>query len=196
VSHKAIVEDLHKEVIELCVLYKKGVLVGGAFDRALSSAITKHEQRYDQERAAMGLDPCPSLRRAVLLRVEDTIGVHYCEANTMCTRSCRLVSCNPKPRNGGRFPFTLPTDQPKTKSRTLGATLKSARHAVNSKIRIHVFMRDGHKCKLCGSGAPLEVDHVIPVSKGGSSDLENLQSLCIPCNRRKGAKIYNGMMAA
>lgn len=32
----------------------------------------------------------------------------------------------------------------------------------------------------------LEVDHVVPISKGGTNDLDNLQTLCEPCNQAKG----------
>ena len=35
----------------------------------------------------------------------------------------------------------------------------------------------------------LEVDHIIPISKGGKSTYDNLQTLCHRCNVRKGAKI-------
>lgn len=35
----------------------------------------------------------------------------------------------------------------------------------------------------------LEVDHIVPVSKGGLSEPENLQTLCWRCNRAKGAKM-------
>lgn len=35
----------------------------------------------------------------------------------------------------------------------------------------------------------LEIDHVVPESKGGSHDPDNLQLLCRPCNRRKAAKV-------
>ncbi|MBR2352886.1 MAG: HNH endonuclease, partial [Clostridia bacterium] len=37
-------------------------------------------------------------------------------------------------------------------------------------------------------GVKLEVDHIIPVSKGGKSTLDNLQTLCERCNRGKGTK--------
>ena len=49
-----------------------------------------------------------------------------------------------------------------------------------------VFARDGWTCQYCGARANLTVDHVIPRSKGGSSDWTNIVASCAPCNRRKG----------
>jgi 5-methylcytosine-specific restriction endonuclease McrA len=49
-----------------------------------------------------------------------------------------------------------------------------------------VFARDGWACQYCGSRSSLTVDHVIPRSKGGTSDWENIVASCAPCNRRKG----------
>jgi 5-methylcytosine-specific restriction endonuclease McrA len=49
-----------------------------------------------------------------------------------------------------------------------------------------VFARDGWTCQYCGARSNLTVDHVIPKSKGGSSNWENIVASCAPCNRRKG----------
>jgi 5-methylcytosine-specific restriction endonuclease McrA len=49
-----------------------------------------------------------------------------------------------------------------------------------------VFARDNWTCQYCGSRSQLTVDHVIPRSKGGSSDWTNIVASCAPCNRRKG----------
>jgi len=49
-----------------------------------------------------------------------------------------------------------------------------------------VFARDDWTCQYCGSRSNLTVDHVIPRSKGGSSNWENIVASCAPCNRRKG----------
>jgi 5-methylcytosine-specific restriction endonuclease McrA len=49
-----------------------------------------------------------------------------------------------------------------------------------------VFARDSWTCQYCGSRSNLTVDHVIPRSKGGSSNWENIVASCAPCNRRKG----------
>ncbi len=43
-------------------------------------------------------------------------------------------------------------------------------------------------CVNCGSFDNLEIDHIIPVSRGGSSGKENLQILCKTCNRKKAAR--------
>ena len=49
-----------------------------------------------------------------------------------------------------------------------------------------VFRRDSYRCVHCGSEDDLTVDHIHPWSKGGSDELENLQTLCGSCNSRKG----------
>lgn len=56
----------------------------------------------------------------------------------------------------------------------------------DAKLRLAVFERDGHRCVSCGSTARLQCDHVIPWSMGGTTTLDNLQTLCHPCNSSKG----------
>lgn len=46
----------------------------------------------------------------------------------------------------------------------------------------------GGTCLCCGQVAPLVMDHVIPVSKGGPNTIENIQPLCQPCNNAKFTK--------
>ena len=48
-----------------------------------------------------------------------------------------------------------------------------------------------HKCLCCGKKIPLTVDHVIPVSKGGTSYIGNIQPLCGPCNYSKHANVVD-----
>lgn len=69
------------------------------------------------------------------------------------------------------------------------------RALMTSKLRQHIKERDGYTCKICGASVKqepnllLEIDHIIPVSKGGLTTEDNLQTLCWRCNRKKGAKI-------
>lgn len=47
------------------------------------------------------------------------------------------------------------------------------------------------RCLACGKKANLTADHVIPVAKGGTSNIDNIQGLCGPCNFSKGNKIID-----
>jgi hypothetical protein len=62
------------------------------------------------------------------------------------------------------------------------------REAIPLSIRNAVLARDENRCRLCGRGDNLHIDHVLPYSKGGPSSIENLQVLCQTCNLRKGAR--------
>lgn len=52
-----------------------------------------------------------------------------------------------------------------------------------------VYKRDGGRCQECGATEDLQLDHIIPFSKGGATTVENLQLLCGKCNRAKSNKI-------
>jgi 5-methylcytosine-specific restriction endonuclease McrA len=66
------------------------------------------------------------------------------------------------------------------------------RISLTPEIREFIFQRDRYRCQHCdrpfpAQGTPkhLEVDHILPLSQGGTNDLSNLQTLCRRCNRRK-----------
>ncbi len=61
---------------------------------------------------------------------------------------------------------------------------------ISNKIRQIVFERDLYRCVSCATHLQLSVDHIIPESLGGSSDIDNLQTLCLPCNLNKGQKLF------
>jgi hypothetical protein len=64
---------------------------------------------------------------------------------------------------------------------------KKRKKYVPLKLRKKVLLAG--KCKHCGSKDNLQVDHIIPYSKGGATQLDNLQCLCGKCNSKKGDKI-------
>lgn len=64
---------------------------------------------------------------------------------------------------------------------------RRARHDLH--LRLAVMRRDSYTCNHCGyigTLGDLELDHVVPWSWGGADSFDNLQTLCRPCNRRKG----------
>ena len=56
------------------------------------------------------------------------------------------------------------------------------RGKVSNKLRFAIYERDGYCCRSCGSDVNLEIDHILPISKGGKSNVDNLQTLCHTCN--------------
>lgn len=69
------------------------------------------------------------------------------------------------------------------------------RALMTSKLRQQIKERDHFTCKYCGASIEkepnllLEIDHIVPVSKGGLTTEDNLQTLCWRCNRKKGSKV-------
>jgi hypothetical protein len=69
-------------------------------------------------------------------------------------------------------------------------TKKYKRKAISKKLRFEVFKRDEFKCVYCGRKPPaviLNIDHIAPVSKGGTNDINNLVTACFDCNNGKSA---------
>lgn len=73
----------------------------------------------------------------------------------------------------------------------LSDKVRMYQHDVKRWYRImkEVFRRDNYTCQYCGAkGGKLEVDHIIPFSRGGSDELSNLTTSCRRCNRQKKNK--------
>lgn len=66
---------------------------------------------------------------------------------------------------------------------------RPSRFAVPSQIAARVIGREGRRCTYCGdTDGPFDLDHIYPVSRGGTNDPSNLTLACAACNRSKGAK--------
>jgi hypothetical protein len=74
-------------------------------------------------------------------------------------------------------------------------SIQGQRALMTSRLREHIKQRDNFTCKSCSISTHternllLEIDHIMPLSKGGFTTESNLQTLCWRCNRTKGAKI-------
>jgi len=83
---------------------------------------------------------------------------------------------------------------PETSEDDLFVDSKATRAALSKRERFEILKRDGYMCQICGrsqrDGVKLHVDHIVPVSAGGSNDRENLQALCEDCNLGKSNLDY------
>jgi 5-methylcytosine-specific restriction endonuclease McrA len=72
--------------------------------------------------------------------------------------------------------------------------LQAYDHLPRAKVRfsrLNIYARDANICQYCGRRAPrgeLNLDHVIPRSRGGGTSWENVVCSCVPCNLRKGGR--------
>jgi hypothetical protein len=72
--------------------------------------------------------------------------------------------------------------------------LRNISRAVPRSVQFRVLKRENQICSACGHSVQdrdVEFDHVIPWSKGGSSDEANVRLLCRPCNRKRRAEFEN-----
>lgn len=80
---------------------------------------------------------------------------------------------------------------------TAKAFAKEQRALMTKKLREYIKKRDNFTCCNCGNSTYkepnllLEIDHIIPVAKGGCTEENNLQTLCWKCNRAKSDKILS-----
>lgn len=66
---------------------------------------------------------------------------------------------------------------------------KHRRESIPDDVRVFVWRRDEGRCVRCGSQEKIELDHIIPLAKGGSNTARNVQVLCERCNREKGTTV-------
>ena len=62
---------------------------------------------------------------------------------------------------------------------------------ISKEKKIKIFTKQKNRCNICKEIKKLTIDHIVPVSKGGRNERENLQGLCASCNSRKGNKILS-----
>lgn len=62
---------------------------------------------------------------------------------------------------------------------------RAPRVTVNGSRRAALMLRDGNACVWCGTRERLQLDHVIPLTHGGTNDDDNYQVLCEGCNLHK-----------
>jgi hypothetical protein len=97
----------------------------------------------------------------------------------------RLVEAGLWRRVKGGFAFHEWSDRQPVSRRREGEW----RAHIPQQLREQVYARDRYRCRLCGSAENLSLDHFRPWLLRGTETLDNLQTLCTPCNSRKGVRL-------
>jgi len=90
--------------------------------------------------------------------------------------------------------FNGPIEDGKSSKFYVDKFIRENSHAKRIKLqpslRFKILHRDQYRCQTCGAsaagGADLHIDHILPVSKGGTNDESNLRALCSECNIGRG----------
>lgn len=79
--------------------------------------------------------------------------------------------------------------QAREEARNEAVRSATPRPAITPAQRWKVWKRDNFTCRKCGAREQLAIDHVKPLALGGEHHERNMQTLCTPCNRSKGARV-------
>lgn len=110
-------------------------------------------------------------------------GLHYCENEGLDAPSVKALILTRAERRGREV------ERAKAVVARGRRSQPERRGYIPPELRQYIFERDDHACRRCGSRHELQLDHIIPVALGGSSEPGNLEVLCGPCNRTKGAAL-------
>lgn len=141
------------------------------------------------------------IRKLFAKKLRKKLGFEEIPLNTVYfpTYTFRYISSGGN--SGNQFTVTFNLSMLERFINYLNDTIKKRKSAagqralMTAKLRDTIKRRDKYTCKYCGNSTSkepnllLEIDHIVPISKGGLSTEENLQTLCWKCNRTKGAKL-------
>lgn len=82
----------------------------------------------------------------------------------------------------------------KIKKKAVKKRIKIISKPVSESVRTIVFRRDKYTCVICGTTAGISMDHIIPVSRGGLTTIDNCQCMCRSCNGSKGNLLISNEM--
>ncbi len=122
----------------------------------------------------------------------------YAEEVVMPVFLCHVRYKSPQGRNEYRQDYVATFErvaklfEQVKERRRMRNTAVYQRRMMTASMRYEIMRRDGFRCVLCGRGAEdgvkLHVDHILPVSKGGKTEVGNLRTLCSECNMGKRDK--------
>lgn len=167
----------------------------------LEGAVANLKRREDEISTAV--DPPAFILRHYLEEFMKEIGVHLAPISVPYPEY-RFEYVSAGGNSSQRTNVTLNTSTIDALIEMLSEKIRFAKSAagqralMTTKLRAFIKQRDNFACRECAASVAvepnllLEVDHMIPVSKGGLSVIDNLQTLCWRCNRTKSNNLPTG----
>jgi len=162
-------------------------IICGFYIKSIWNGICHYDKKCFREAKKLGV--CPGVKSLYEInRERDWNGIHQYEKFNWA--DCMEYDCK---LCGHKFTIKKPKI---TRERI--SIIKSIRiygRVSLGILRHKCFQRDEYRCVECGAtnkDTKLEADHILPVSKGGMNHLDNLQTLCITCNRTKHTDHWRG----
>lgn len=179
--------------LSVMVFYKRF----GPFRNALLAAglrPSRFARRYTEAECFANLDAAwrhhgRPPRQVEMARAPSTIAAHVYIKRHGTWRRALTVFALRRNADGADPPFVPP--DPDLARRLRDEERRGARPS----LRLRVMQRDRFRCVLCGDGPAaspdcvLQVDHLLPFSKGGRTEASNLRTLCRTCNLGRGNRI-------
>jgi len=163
------------------------------------SEFTKQEMFDEIERIWTELGHRPSRNEWVANEPNisyDTIYRHFSSWTNACLKFIEYKSGDTfQIKDDLNKTFSKDNQAPIAKTRSKSKIVNS--RTISLSVRMKVMNRDKFRCIFCGKspatdlGTKLHIDHIIPFSKGGSNQFENLQTLCDECNFGKSSQNIN-----
>ncbi|MEU6389974.1 HNH endonuclease signature motif containing protein [Streptomyces sp. NPDC046939] len=101
---------------------------------------------------------------------------------------CLVSGCPRRTVRSGRCIDHAPPERAWSRTSARNQNRDAARRLWDRQVRPRALARDCFACVRCGAREGLEIDHVVPIAKGGTWTLDNAQTLCRPCHADKTAK--------
>lgn len=134
---------------------------------------------------ALGLRRCPRCQDVKLLAAFPPSGGGYCRPCKRIVEHETYVR-NPKPKRARQAAYRAANlDKARVWGGNRNARERGAIGRYTTAEWAALVAWFGGRCLDCGADGPLSPDHVIPLARGGSNAIDNMQPLCWPCNSRK-----------
>ena len=195
--------DLHKFFLATLAVLEDQILNQIAVQMKDASVYAEYRAAYQQLGSTkLGRSTYEHMNREAFARIEQKLFTKRMLSAPVCVAQVRCIVRYTSPKGQNSYFKELRwnfeelrsglTEMKQIQKAQSTATFlrQQERNRMSTSLRYQVLSRDNSRCTSCGAtppthGVSLHVDHIVPVSKGGKTEMNNLQTLCEPCNLGK-----------